>query len=156
MPETREIEPELLQRLGLLIVRFSLIENWVSDLFVKMVEGERGSMYVVTENVSQSTITGWIRTLLYSSNTHPDEVKEICDVLNDIDELRAERNALVHGMWITSGPNHSAIVQTVRLERKAPVQETVVTAADLDDLICRCVEVATELKKILCGLDAYP
>lgn len=134
---TRQIEPELLQRLGLVVVRWSGLEKWVSELFSFMMKASPGLMYVVTESISQNTLTGWIRTLLDIMETPPAIEAELRDVLNDIDEIRSERNALVHGLWSTTGPADSVIVQTVRLERREMVRSEVVTAADLDDLIDR-------------------
>lgn len=154
--ELRQIEPELLQRLGLIVVRWSLIEGWVADLFVRMTGGDGGSMMVVTSNVSQSTLIGWIRTLLDSSQTHIYDADKIRNVLTEIDDIRIERNALVHGIWTTEGPANSAIVQTVRLERSTIIREEVVTTADLDDLAQRIVEVATHFREILRAFNAYP
>ena len=156
MNHSREIEPELLQQLGLVIVRWSLIEAWVNDLFVAMTEADAASMIVVTTNVSQSSITGWIRTLLDVRQTPPDLAEEIRDVLNEVDEIRNERNAFVHGLWFTTGPSNSAIVQSTRLERREMVQDVVVTEADLRDMVSRIVHLSGRLREILITQGAYP
>lgn len=147
--EPRQIEPELLQRLGLIVVHWALVEHEISVLFTKMAEADIGPMSIVTSTVSQSTIIGWIRTLLDTSKTSPDNFNELREVLNEIDELRAERNALVHGLWLTHGPANSVIVQTVNPNRSEIIKGEVVTAADLSDLISRIVEVANHLHKIV-------
>lgn len=147
--ETRQLEPELMQRLGILVVRWAFLEVRISDLFTTLTEGHAGSMIVVTSNVSQSSITGWIRTLLDTRDVPPILANKIRDVLTDVDDLRAERNAFVHGLWATNGPPMSAIVQTVRLERKAIIHELVVTPADLDHLIDLVNEIAFKLGLIL-------
>ncbi len=149
-PITRQIEPELLQRLGYLVVNWSLVEHHVSSLFVFLTEGEPGSMLVVTENVSQSVIVGWIRALLDLRQIIPTAWEsEVREVLREVDELRIERNALVHGLWSTSGPENSVIVQTVKLGRRGIVQSTVQTVADLDDLINHVLDVAARLSDLL-------
>lgn len=153
--KTREVDPEFLQLLGLIVIRWSLVENWVNDLFVSMTEGEPGYMYVVTANVSQNSIIGWIRTLIDIKRPPLDLVTEMQEVLTEIDEIRAERNALIHGLWGTEGAPGSVRVQTVRLERTAIVKDEVVTAADLHDLIDRILEVAVRLKAILIRCGAY-
>jgi hypothetical protein len=144
----RQVEPELLQRLGLLVIRWAVIENWMSELFIFMMKGTPGLMYVVTESISQSTITEWIRTLLGVVQTPADIERELLDILNDVKELRGERNALVHGIWSTDCPPHSAIVQTVKLDRREMVRDQVVTAADIDDLISRTLEIHVRMVAI--------
>lgn len=100
-PETRQIEPELLQRLGRLIVEWSYVEILVQDVFAWATGGERGIMNVVTKNVSLGSITGWLRTVANVKNTPPDLYNELLEILDEVDALRAERNALVHGLWGT-------------------------------------------------------
>lgn len=141
MPEeTRPIEPELLERLGRVVVTWSVIERWISELFIFITKGTPGLMYVVTESISQSTLTGWNRTLLDIVDIPTEILDELRDILNEVDELRAERNMLVHGLWGTSGPADSVVVQTVRLDRKDIVRDVVITASDLDDLIDRILQ----------------
>lgn len=151
MNQIREIEPEILQRLGALIVASALIETSLSNLFTRLSEGEFGLMHIVTANVSQSTLSGWIRTLLDVRPSESEDFKnEIRDILIEADEIRAERNALVHGLWSTENCEPgSVIVQTVRLDRAEIVKGEVVTAADLDELIDRIKELWPKLKTVL-------
>ena len=137
MSETRQIEPELLERLGLVVVRWALIEQYLSQLFMKLAECHEVYGQVITTNVSQNSISGWIRTLLDIQRIPEALENEISELLADIDEMRIERNSLVHGIWGTMGPADSVIVQTVRLDRAAIIHAIVVTSADLDDLIER-------------------
>ena len=148
---TREIEPELLQRLGLLVTRWAFVEQCVSDLFILLTKGDPGAMPIVTANVSNRSVVEWTRTLL-DIRYHTDEWqldREAREALQDVDELRNERNALVHGLWGTEGPPGSACVQTVRLDRKEIIRDVVVTAADLDDLIDDILSVTERLLSIL-------
>lgn len=147
----RTVEPDLLERLGRLVVKWSFVEQCVSDLFVHLTGGDRAAMIIVTSNVSQSTLTNWARALL-DLRTSVNEIEladELRETLLDVDEIRRRRNALVHGLWGTDGPSNSVCVQTVRLERKEIVKDEVVTAADLDDLICEASEVERRLLSIL-------
>lgn len=143
--EVRQVEPEILQELGELVVRWSLVEQYVSEIFILLTEGNRALMTVVTANVSQNAITGWIRTLLDIYDLPQDLTNEIKETLDEVDELRAERNSLVHGIWSTKSEPNSALVQTVRLERREIVRELVVTAADLRELVHRVLDVASAL-----------
>lgn len=154
--QVREIDPEFLQLLGLIVIRWSLVENWVNDLFVAMTEGNKGAMIVVTSNVSQNAIIGWIRTLLRISQTPFELAQEITETLDTIDEIRLERNGLIHGLWTTEGGAGAITLHTVRLDRREIIKELVVTASDLRDLVDDILEVATRLKAILIRCKAYP
>jgi len=150
---TRQFEPELLQRLGLFIVRWSFVETCVSDLFVLLTRGDPGSMIAVTGSMSSSTISDWIRAIVETQQKTPhDLVNEINDVLSEVDHLRSERNILVHGLWGTTGPEHSVLVQTSRLGRKEIIRDRVVTAADIDGLIDESLEVMRRLLALLRGI----
>jgi hypothetical protein len=149
---TRQIEPEILRRFGLFIVHFALIEKLLADLFVRLTEGEPGSMIVVTANVSQTSLSDWIRTLLDLRPSPQDWANEIRDTLTELDTLRGERNALVHGLWSTVGPAHSVIVQTVKLDRREVIKERVLTTADINDLIQDGLDVMNRLRAILRSL----
>lgn len=151
---TREIEPELLQQFGLFIVRWSFVETCVSDLFVLLTGGSPGSMMVVTESTSASTITKWIRALLETHQKTPhDLVNEINEVLAEVDHLREERNVLVHGLWGTTGPENSVTVQTTRLGRKEIIRDRVVTAGDLADLINDSLQISTRLLSLIRNIE---
>lgn len=147
---TRQIEPELLELLGSFIVKWSFVEVCVSDLFVLLTRGDPGCMLVVTSTTSANTITGWIKALIESHKKTPhDLVNEINDVLSEVDRLRSVRNTLVHGLWVTTGPEHSAIVHTANLGRNEIIKELVVTVADLRELIDDSLEVARKLRSLV-------
>jgi hypothetical protein len=151
---TREIEPELLQRLGLFMVRFAHLENCLSNLFVKMTGGEPGLMIVVTANVSQTSISDWIRTILEIAHSPHEWANEIRSILDDLDELRAERNTLVHGLWTTDSAAGSVVVQTVRLDRREIIKGRVLTAADLGILIEEALSIYKRLTRVTAALHA--
>ena len=135
-PPTRQIDPPILERLGEFVVVWSLLESMVADLFVATIKSDIGNLMVVTQGVSANTISGWIRTSIEFRYTPPDEARQIREILDEYDKLRAERNALIHGLWGTdkSGPG-TALVQTVRLGRRTPIVDRLITVSDLDDLI---------------------
>lgn len=140
--ETRQIEAELLERLGRVVIGWARVERLVADLFsatlIKSDAGQPvdpGSLIIVTQNVSLATLTAWIRTMIEVRQTPDETALEIREMLNEVDELRAERNALVHGLWGTdkSLPG-TVMVQTTRLERREMIRDELVTAKDLDHL----------------------
>ena len=150
VPDTRQIEPMLLELLGSFIVKWSFVEVCVSDLFVLLTRGDPGSMIAVTGSISTSTLTDWIRAIISLSKKMPhDLANEIYDVLTEVDYLRSERNILIHGLWITTGPKQSVIVQTAKLGRAAVLNDRVFTAADITDLIDETLEVARKLRFLI-------
>jgi hypothetical protein len=149
-PITRQIEPELLELLGSFIVKWSFVEVCVSDLFVLLTRGDPGCMLVVTGTTSADTITKWIRALIESHKKTPhDLVNEINEALSEVDRIRSERNTLVHGLWVTTGPENSVIVSTANLGRNEVIRELVVTAADIRVLIDDTLEVAGKLRALV-------
>jgi hypothetical protein len=148
----RQLSQKMMQRFGIFVTRWSFAETCVNDLFAILTKGDQLSMMVVTANVSSSTICGWTNTLLDTMVYEPifDKIRE---AIKEIDALRSDRNALVHGSWVTSGPRGSAIVQTIRLDRSPAIKEELVTAADLDDLIDRVNHLIVDLRTILQKLD---
>jgi hypothetical protein len=148
----KEFEPELMERLGWLVMRWSFLEHLVSDLFCWLVDGNPAPMTIVTANVSASTLLTWSRTLVENRGDDPKLASEIRELLVAIDEVRPERNAIVHGLWGTSAIPGSAIVQTIRLERNPTIKEEVVTAADLDHLILETIDLIAQLRELLMRL----
>ena len=110
---------------------------------------------IVTSNVSQSTLGDWIKALIQFRPTPPNLAAEILDALNQVDELRAERNVLVHGLWGTNCPPGAALVQTTRIERSEIIRDRVVTTADLDEFIDLALSVQARLLAIL-RAQGYP
>ena len=152
-----QIDPALLERLGCLVVWWAFVETLVADLFVAtLTRGnatqpiDPGTLAIVTKNVSQATLTDWIRTMIDVRYTPANEAKKIRDLLNEVDELRAERNALVHGLWGNDrSPPGTAMVQTIRLERREMIHDLLITPTDLDVLIERTLDVIHQLLAFL-------
>lgn len=152
MKEPQDFAPELLAGLGQLVVRWSYAEYLISELFVWAVEGKPEPLGVVTANISTNTLCVWIRTVLDATNNYSDEAHQIRQALVDFDELRKERNTLVHGLWGLSKVPMSAIVQVIRLDRSTIVNELVVTPSDLDALIHEICDLIVTLREILLRL----
>ncbi len=150
---TPQIDPAFFERLGRLIVHWAYVERLIGDLFTATLTAagarqpiDPGSLLVVTQGVSQATLTDWTRTMIEARYTPPDEADELCGVLKEADELRAERNVLAHGLWGTDkSPPGTAMVQTTRLERRDMIRDRLITTADLDDLIERTVSLRNRL-----------
>jgi hypothetical protein len=134
--KVEKIDPSLLIRLGRFVVNWAYLEDFLGDLFAAVVSADPGNLRVVTQNVSSATLTEWIRTTIRFRPTPEESAAELEKLLNEIDELRAERNSLVHGLWGTAeGHSTIALIQTVRIGRREPGRDWAVTTADLDALV---------------------
>lgn len=129
--------PEILQRIGTVASEFSWIELLTAEMLSHFLSADSGSMKVLTQSVSNSTITDWIRVLV-SMKVHPndpDGAKIVTDLLQEVDDIRAERNTVVHGMWTAGIEPGIGNVQTMKWERSEVIKTEVWSITDLDDLI---------------------
>jgi hypothetical protein len=137
---------DLLPRLGGIVVLWAHVENWLGELLAFLLEANPALMHVVTDNVSSSTICDWIRTLLQAPNM-PIEPPDVLALLGDIDKLRAERNALIHGTWAFDEPG-TALVRTIKWSRAEVINDTVVTALDLEELAAEITDALNRLREL--------
>ena len=141
----REIEPEFHERLGHIVTSWAVIESLQAEFLAHLLQADPGSMYIMTQNVSARTVTGWIRTMTPIHLSDQESQQRIADLLTKIDEVRADRNALVHGLWSTESTAGTVLVQTVRWERAEIVKGEIWTLADLDELIDSLLPLREEL-----------
>jgi hypothetical protein len=127
------IEADLMAGLGTVVSQWAYIDYLMGEFVAFLVDGNPALMYVITNNVSASTLADWARTLLPVKYQADESIDEIRSLLGEIDRLRAERNALAHGLWSPHVPG-SANVQTVRWERSEVIKIELVTVRDLEEL----------------------
>ena len=151
MPEpVRQIEPEFFEKLGRLLQHWALLDARLVDLLAACLHADPGMTLLLAHTVSGATITDWVRKMSSVLDTPEDSLKKLESILREIDELRADRNALVHGVWATDASDTGTIlVQTVRLHGMQPVRQRLVTLADLDELICITLEIYERLRAFL-------
>jgi hypothetical protein len=125
------VEPDLMAGLGTVIAQWAYVDQLMGEFLSFLVEGNPALMYVITNNVSASTISDWIRTLLRVK--YDGEDPEVTTLLSSVDGLRRERNALAHGLWSPHVPG-AAQVQTIRWERREVIKIDLVTVDDLREL----------------------
>lgn len=148
--EARQIEPVFFEKLGRFITRWALIETGLVELLTACLQSEPGMTLLLSQQVSASTLTQWVRTMSQLGNNPKEAVAELEKILDDINVLRTERNALVHGLWVTnaSGPG-TVIVHTLRLHKTTPTRERLITPAELDALIQQTLELHHRLNNFL-------
>lgn len=148
-----DFDPEMLRLLGAIVVQWSYVEHFVSDLFTYMTKGVPFAMAIVTSSVNVSTLTKWITTLLDLSESPHGWESAVRETLAEVDDLRLDRNTLVHGRWIPGEEPGLALVYTIRLERSTVMKDDVTTVDDLNTLLDRINDVLLQLRSLLvtCG-----
>ena len=130
------IDDDLCLRIGRIVARWPMVEKFVSLLLGTIMFADQAAMSVVSNGVSMSTQTKWIRALLKSHEHEADNNALVVELLRRADELREERNEFVHGIWDFTGCEpHTAIVETAVLDRIEIIRSRLVTTHDLDDLL---------------------
>lgn len=141
MPTTSfsQIEPELTSRLGQLAINWAVIEDWLRHLLAAQIGADAGALSVVTKDMGAANI---IQILLTAISIHePDnpELKDIRELVQYADELRSERNELVHGIWDpTNCQPGTSLVQNSNWKKAEIIRERLVTTAELDQLLIDC------------------
>lgn len=105
MPEfvVSPIDDEICLRLGKIITRWSVVEYLTSLLLGTVLMADQGAMLVLTNAVSASTQSKWIRALMNSHDHEAAQTARVAALLTRADDLRAERNEYVHGIWSPEG-----------------------------------------------------
>jgi hypothetical protein len=145
MSDSRDVSPQLMAGLGLIVSRWAYVEALEGEFLSFLTDADPGSMYTITQSVSGATLTDWLRTLSQVRFSSANMVANLGKLFTNIDETRADRNALVHGLWKPGPEDGTAIVQTIRWDRREVVREELVTAADIDELVERIIDINREL-----------
>jgi hypothetical protein len=139
MPEfgIPDIDPELTEPLGQIVVRWSSVEYLISMLLGTLVFADLAGIQVITSNIAVSAQTKWIRALMsVNQPTLIDHRERVEALLARADDLRSERNEFIHGHWDATGCEpRTALVQTINLDRNEVIRERLVTKQDLSDLV---------------------
>jgi PII-like signaling protein len=145
----RDFAPELLAAFARVVILWSYVEALQDHLLSFLVQGEPGRMFVIMGNVSTATKTDWIRTLLRLPAVQAVGMGDLKNLLEEIDDLRAEGNTLAHGIWSFGGAGGaSATVQTIRMDRAIPIKTLLVTTPDLAELLHRIENIVREFRAV--------
>lgn len=137
MPEfaVASVNDALCVRMGRIVTRWTTVEKLISYLLGTVLNARQGGMSIITSSVSTSTQSKWIRALLGAHEHEAIHNVRVTDLLTRADDLRQERNELVHGMWDpTKCETGTSLVETINLERAEIIRSRLVTTHDLDDL----------------------
>jgi hypothetical protein len=130
------VDSELTQRLGQIVIRWATLENMMSLLIATLVAGDPGGVAVMTDGAGASTQIQWINTLLSILEPKNPELGEISALIKRAEEMRTDRNALIHGLWNPDGcEGGTCLVATFNWKHSEVVREWLITTADLQELV---------------------
>jgi hypothetical protein len=130
------IDSELCLRIGQIVTRWSAVEYLIALLLGTFLNADQGGMTIITNNVAAALQTKWLRALMASHDHEAHHNERVNELLIRADELRGERNEFVHGIWSQTGCEpHTALVETVNLDRSEIIKSRLVTLHDLDEHI---------------------
>jgi hypothetical protein len=140
-----EIEPELYEGLGKVIVAWASVEALLAEFLSFLIPADPGGMYVLNQTVSVEMKLKWVRTLCDIRFTDPNTTSRLDDLFLRTEEARIERNAYAHGLWSTLCPPGTVLIHSVNLNRAEIIRQELTTRADFDDLVVRIDEIVREL-----------
>jgi hypothetical protein len=130
------VEPDLTTRLGLIVIRWSEIEEWLSHLLATLMNADLGGMTIITSTAGAATQIQWILTVLSVFEHKDPTLAEVVDLVKRADELRIDRNALAHGTWNPAGcEKGTCLVNTYNWKHSEIMKEWLITTSDLDELL---------------------
>jgi hypothetical protein len=148
MADPRDVSPQLIAGLGMIVSQWAYVEAYEGEFLSFLTDADPGAMYTITQSVSGATLTDWLRVLSQVRFSNSNMVDNLSKLFTKIDETRADRNAFVHGLWKAGPENGTAIVQTIRWDRREVIRQELVTVADLNEIIERILEVIAELQML--------
>lgn len=136
IPRAPPLNEELSVRLGRIIVRWTILESWLAAMLGTFLEADQGAFMIVASKLSLSAQIKCVQGLLANDNGDPASIKRALDLLSRADEIRSERNEIVHGVWDeTKCDPGTALIQTINLDRKEVIRSRLITKHDLDELL---------------------
>jgi hypothetical protein len=147
MDEPR-VEPVLLEYLGRICTAWSTAEGHLGALLTCLLNASPLRMHVITQPMSDATLVQRVRTLCEVDIEDEKILSAVLDLLKRVDEIRSERNALVHGLWRPGPEPQTAIVNSLRLDRREIMKDELFTLPDLEEVLDRIVEINGKLNSL--------
>lgn len=141
----RDIPSATYECIGRIVTRWAYIDMTVGDILIALIGANDGIALIVTQGVSASTVTGWLRTMAEPRIASESLRRQLIDALDRIDLLRGQRNAYVHGLWDVGPEDDTATLRTIKWERREIVRDELVTIEDAKDFLSETGEVVGEL-----------
>jgi hypothetical protein len=141
MPDTRfsSIEPDLTSRLGQIAINTAVIEEWLGHILATVIGADPGGLSIVTHDMSVGAVIQALKTAISVFEPVHSDLNELRQLVEDADEIRIQRNELIHGIWDqTNCVAGTALVQISNWKRNEVTRERLVTMTELDELLVDC------------------
>lgn len=148
----QSVDNEVYIRIGRVAAEWSYVEMLLSEMLAHFCHADPGSMYVITQDVSIASVTSWLRTLTEIQVKEPGSRKVLIDLLNEIDDVRARRNIVVHGAWSGHDTPGFAFVSTIRWSRSEVARSEMWSTDDFGDLLVDMADLQTRLAALGIGM----
>ena len=156
MAQACDMDSAIYENIGRVVVRWAYIESLLGQFLAYLLDADQGKMNLVTQNVSGSTITDWLRALYPHRFADLETLDRLGLLFSRVDDIRSTRNAYAHGLWSRGHENDTAMLQTIRWERREIIRDELVTAADLADTLHHIEEIGAELLMLGDKLGFHP
>ena len=127
---------QILALIGRVASEWAWVEHLLAEMLSHFCTADPGSLYVITQTTSAASIVGWLRTLCRIRVKNPDTVNTLVNLLNEVDDARADRNTVVHGTWFAFEDDAGyGYVNTMKWDRAEVSKTELWSADDLMDVI---------------------
>jgi hypothetical protein len=133
--EFAKIGPELTKRLGQIAINWALIEEWLGHMLGTLIDADLGGANVLTNEIGAAAAIRAIKNCIAINEPRQAELSAVRELIEEADELRAERNIFIHGVWDLGPEPVTAIVQTTGWQRPEIIRSRLITTTDLDHLL---------------------
>jgi hypothetical protein len=130
-----EIDPELTKRLGQITINWAVIEEWLGHMLGTLIDADLGGANVLTSEMGAAAVIKALKNCIAINEPKQPELKVVRELIEEADELRAERNVYIHGVWELGKEPRTALVQTTGWQRPEIIRSRLVTITDLDHLL---------------------
>ncbi len=143
--QSTAIHAALLEGIGLVVLRWAYVEALEGEFLTFLTGAKPGGLYAILPTVSGKSITSWLRTMIEIKIDDQGSITRLLALCTRIDDTRAERDNIAHGLWHPGKEPQTGIIQTVNIAHNAVFLGESMTPADLDDLAERIGEIIAEL-----------
>lgn len=134
--DAKPVSTEILALIGSISTEWAWVEMLLADMLAHFCSADHGSMYVITQSVSAASLTNWLRNLCHIRVHDAEKVRTLLKLLDDVDDVRTQRNTIIHGTWTGhEGQVGHAYVTSMKWERSEVAKTELWSSSDLIDVL---------------------
>jgi hypothetical protein len=100
-----------------------------------LVDADLGGANVLTSEMGAAAVIKALKNCIAINEPKDPELQAVRELIEEADELRAERNIYIHGVWELGTEPGTALIQTSGWQRPEIIRSRLVTTTDLDHLL---------------------